>query len=108
MSGPKLSAAELERQRQMELEAQRRAYLKALREAQQAYRAACEALRAETGQVRAWMDRTLPALERTKPSTAAALRSELEGLLAGVCILPVEEPESVEAHQAMAARMREE
>lgn len=108
MSGPKLSAAEIERRRQMELEAQRKAYLKALKEAQQAYRAACEGLCSQVQTVRAWMERTLPELERTKPDTAAEVRSEMEGLLTGLRVRPVSHPQSVEAYHSAAADMQED
>ena len=77
MSGPKLSAAEIERRRQEQLERERQEALRRLREAQKAYRTAC-------GKIEDVKRYSLSLLQQVDAMYRADAQKEVDSILASL------------------------
>lgn len=99
MSGPKLSAAELERMRQEQLERERQEALRLLREAQKAYRKLC-------GRIQTLKTYALGALSGLDPASRGDAKRKLGQILGALQEEPVSDPGSPGSYEAAGGRLQ--
>lgn len=98
MSGPKLSAAEIERLRQEQLERERQEALKRLREAQRAYRQACDKMEDAKRY-------SLSLLEQIDVIYRADAKREVDSILASLGVMLIPDNKDTQAYLAAANTM---
>lgn len=98
MSGPKYSAAELERMRQEALERQRQEELRRLKEAREKYLTQCEQIHAFRSQVKS-------GLEQLDLYYQNEISSKINGILSNIKIIAVENEKSTSDYEAATSQM---
>jgi hypothetical protein len=95
MSGPKLSAAEIERRRQEQLERERQEALRRLREAQKAYRTAC-------GKIEDVKRYSLSLLQQVDAMYRADAQKEVDSILASLMTVQITDDKDPQAYLSAA------
>lgn len=107
MSGPKLSAAEIEAQRRAQLERERQERLRRLREAQNRYNTSKANVAGLRRQLSELLDDNIAGIKAVSPAGAETLTSTINQMLARMDMNPVENSASEEAWNDSAIKSRE-